>query len=119
MLERAVADLEGGEAGLGSASGMAALHLAILALAPKPTTIVATRELYGGTAAMLRQDFEPAGYEVQFVNLSDLDATRRAISSAGLVIAETITNPLCGVPDIAAIATTCREREVPFVVDNT
>lgn len=119
MLERAVADLEGAEAGVATASGMAALHAAILALAPRPATIVATRELYGGTAALLRQDLEPAGYEVHFVDLMDLDAVRRTIPGAGLVIAETITNPLCRVPDLEAIGKMARERGVPFLVDNT
>jgi cystathionine beta-lyase/cystathionine gamma-synthase len=119
MLERAVAELEGAEAGVSTASGMAALHAAILALAPKPTMIVATRELYGGTAALLRQDLEPIGYEAQFVDLTDLDAVRRAVQTAGLVIAETITNPLCGVPDLEAIGAIARERGVPFLVDNT
>ena len=119
MLERAVAELEGAEAGVATASGMAALHGAILALAPKPTKIVATRELYGGTAALLRQDLEPAGYEVQFVDLTDPDAVRGAVQGAGLVVAETITNPLCGVPDLEAIAALTRERGVPFLVDNT
>src|SRR5690348_12725141 len=119
MLERAVAELEGAEAGVATASGMAALHGAILALAPRPTTIVATRELYGGTAALLRQDLEPAGYKVHFVNLSDLDAVRRVLSGAGLLIAETITNPLCHVPDLESIGTMAREKGVPFLVDNT
>ncbi len=58
MLEKAVAELEGAEAGLATASGMAALHALMLALAPRPATIVATRELYGGTMALLRQDFD-------------------------------------------------------------
>ena len=102
MLERAVAELEGAEAGVATASGMASLHAAMLALAPRPATIVATRELYGGTMAMLRQDFEPAGYEVNFIDLTDLDAVRVALDGAGLVLAETITNPLCGVPDLEA-----------------
>jgi cystathionine beta-lyase/cystathionine gamma-synthase len=119
MLERAVAELEGAEAGVATASGMAALHAAILALVPKPATIIATRELYGGTAALLRQDLEPAGYEIHFVDLTDLDAVRRAVPGAGLVIAETITNPLCRVPDLEAIAAIARERGVPFLVDNT
>lgn len=119
MLERAVAELEGAEAGVATASGMAALHGAILALAPKPVTLVATRELYGGTAALLRQDLEPLGYEAMFVDLTDLDATRRAVQRAGLVIAETITNPLCRVPDLDAIGAMCRERGVPVIVDNT
>jgi methionine-gamma-lyase len=82
-------------------------------------TIVATRELYGGTAALLRQDLEPAGYEAHFVDMTDLDSTRRAVQHAGLVIAETITNPLCRVPDLDAIGEMCRERGVPFLVDNT
>ena len=119
MLERAVAELEGAEAGVTMGSGMAALHAAILALTPKPTAIVATRELYGGTAALLRQDLEPAGYEVQFVDLTDLPAVQRAMSSAGLVIAETITNPLCAVPDLRAIAQFARASAVPLLVDNT
>ncbi len=119
MLEKAVAELEGAEAGLATASGMAALHGLMLALAPRPVTIVATRELYGGTMALLRQDFETSGYEVNFVDLADLDAVRRAIGGAGLVLAETITNPLCAVPDLEAIASIARDHGVPFLVDNT
>lgn len=119
MLENAVAELEGAEAGLATASGMAALHGIMLALAPKPATIVATKELYGGTLALLRQDFEPAGYEILFVDLGDLDAVRKAVAGAGLVLAETITNPLCAVPDLEAIGAMTRERGVPFLVDNT
>lgn len=119
MLERAVAELEGADAGVATASGMAALHAAIVALAPRPVTIVATRELYGGTAALLRQDLEPLGYEAHFVDLTDLDVVRRAVQGAGLVIAETITNPLCGVPDLEAIGSMAHERGVPFLVDNT
>jgi cystathionine beta-lyase/cystathionine gamma-synthase len=119
MLERAVADLERAEAGVATASGMSALHLAILALAPKPVTIVATKELYGGTAALLRQDLEPAGYEVHFVDLRDLEGVRASIRGAGLLLAETITNPLCGVPDLAALSAIAGEHAVPFLVDNT
>ncbi len=119
MLEKAVAELEGAEAGVATATGMAALHLAILALAPKPCTIVATRELYGGTAALLRQDLEPIGYETHFHDLTDLEAVRRALDGAGLVLAETITNPLCRVPDLQAIASMARDRGAPLLVDNT
>jgi methionine-gamma-lyase len=119
MLEQAVAELEGAEAGVAAASGMAALHLAILALAPKPVTIVATREAYGVTLALLRQDFEPAGYETHFVDLTDLDAVQRALPGAGLVLAETITNPLCRVPDLEAVATMAKRHGVPVLVDNT
>jgi cystathionine beta-lyase/cystathionine gamma-synthase len=119
MLEKAVAELEGAEDGVAAASGMAALHMAILALAPRPVTIIATRELYGGTLALLRQDLEPAGYETHFVDLSDLDAVGRAVPGAGLVLAETITNPLCRVPDLEAVVTIAKNHGVPVLVDNT
>jgi cystathionine beta-lyase/cystathionine gamma-synthase len=119
MLEEAMAELEGGEAGLATASGMAALHVAILALAPKPVTIVATRELYGGTLALIRQDLEPIGYEAVFIDMTDLDAVRHSLDGAGLVLVETITNPLCRMPDVEVIATLARERGVPLLVDNT
>ncbi|HZQ50283.1 MAG TPA: PLP-dependent transferase [Candidatus Dormibacteraeota bacterium] len=119
MLERAVADMEGAESGLVAASGMAALYLAILALAPQPATIVATRELYGGTLNLLRQDLEPLGYKAHFVDMQDLEAVRRALDGAGLVIAETITNPMCRVVDIAALARMTRAAAVPLLVDNT
>jgi cystathionine beta-lyase/cystathionine gamma-synthase len=119
MLEEAVAELEGAEQGVATASGMAALHMAILALAPKPVTIVATRELYGGTLALIRQDLEPIGYEANFVDMTDLDAVARAMGGAGLALVETITNPLCRMPDLQAIASMARERGVPLLVDNT
>ncbi|MEA2655946.1 MAG: cystathionine gamma-synthase [Chloroflexota bacterium] len=119
MLEAAVAELEGAQAGVATGSGMSALHLAILALAPKPATILATRELYGGTLALLRQDLEPAGYEAVFVDLTDLDAVKRAMDGAGLVLVETITNPLCRVPDLDAIIALARKSRVPVLVDNT
>ena len=119
MLEQAVAELEGAEAGVATASGMAALHAAILALVPRPATIVATRELYGGTAALLRQDFEPAGYEVNFIDVTDVSAVTAAAEGAGLVLVETLTNPLCRVPDLQAIGEIAREAGVPLLVDNT
>lgn len=119
IFESAVADLESAEAGVATASGMAALHIAMLALAPKPVTILATRQLYGGTLALLRQDFESAGYEPLFVDLTDLDAVRRGIDGAGLVLAETITNPLCEVPDLEAICALASEKGIPILVDNT
>jgi cystathionine beta-lyase/cystathionine gamma-synthase len=119
MLEDAVAELEGAESGVAAASGMAALHMAILALAPKPVTILATRELYGGTLALLRQDLEPAGYEANLVDVTDLDAVSAAMRGAGLVLLETITNPLCRVPDLEAISAMAQQQGVPVLVDNT
>jgi cystathionine beta-lyase/cystathionine gamma-synthase len=119
MLEEAVAELEGAEAGVATATGMAAMHAAILALAHKPVTILATRELYGGTLALLRQDLEPAGYKAVFVDMTDLEKVRREMKGAGLVLVETITNPLCRVPDLEAIVGLAQVYDVPVLVDNT
>jgi cystathionine beta-lyase/cystathionine gamma-synthase len=80
---------------------------------------VATRELYGGTLALLRQDLEPAGYETNFIDMTDLDAVRSALDGAGLALVETITNPLCKLPDVEAIAALASDRGVPLLVDNT
>jgi len=119
MLEAAVAELEGAAAGVATASGMAALHVAIVTLAPKPATILTTRALYGGTLALLRQDLEPAGYEIRFVDMNDLETVRHAMDGSGLVLLETITNPLCEVADLEAIIGLARGRGVPVLVDNT
>src|SRR5207247_10094399 len=94
-------------------------HMASLALAPRPRTSVSARELYGGTMSLLRRDREPSGYEPVFVDVLDLDAVSAALNGAGLVLLETITNPLCRVPDVEAIVGIAKERGVPVLVDNT
>jgi len=119
MLEAAVADLEGAEAGLAAASGMAAIFAALLALAPRPAPIVVAADAYGVTLALLRQDLAPLGYEVREVDTGDLDAVDRALPGAALLLCETITNPLCRVPDLEAIGRLAAARGVPVLVDNT
>lgn len=114
MLERAVAELEGAEAGVATASGMAAIHALI---SGTPSRIVASREAYGGTLAMLKQDFQPAGFNVEFLDLNDIAAVERANPS--VIIAETITNPLCRVVDLEALGNLAREIEAFLIVDNT
>jgi len=119
MLAEAVAELEGAEAGVATSSGMAAILVAIGALAPRPCPIVAPLDLYGGTWVLFRQELEPAGYSTGIVDFADLDAVRAAIDGAGLVVCETITNPLVRVADLEAICTMAKERGVPVLVDNT
>lgn len=118
-LETAVADLEGAEAGLAAASGMAAIFTAVLALAPRPAPIAVTADAYGVTLALLRQDLAPLGYEVREVDTDDLDATERALGGAALLLCETISNPLCRVPDLEAVCRLAAGRGVPVLVDNT
>ena len=119
MLAEAVAELEGAEAGVATSSGMAAIHVAIGALAPKPCPIVAPLDLYGGTWVLFRQELEPVGYTTRAVDFRDLEAVRSAIDGAGLVVCETITNPLVRVADLEAICRMAAEAGVPVLVDNT
>jgi cystathionine beta-lyase/cystathionine gamma-synthase len=119
MLAEAVADLEGAEAGVATSSGMAAILVAIGALAPRPCPIVAPLDLYGGTWVLFRQELEPVGYTTRIVDFTDLEAVRRAIDGAGLMVCETITNPLVRIADLEAICKLAAERGVPVLVDNT
>ncbi|HEY8641261.1 MAG TPA: aminotransferase class I/II-fold pyridoxal phosphate-dependent enzyme [Candidatus Dormibacteraeota bacterium] len=118
-LERAVADLEGAEGAVATGSGMAAILLALLALTPEPKPLLVQRELYGVTLALLRQDFAPRGYELRYADFADLDQVRQGLPGAGLLICETITNPLCKVVDLEAVCRLAVERQVPVLVDNT
>jgi methionine-gamma-lyase len=119
MLAEAVADLEGAEAGVATSSGMAAILVAIGALAPRPCPIVAPLDLYGGTWVLFRQELEPAGYTTRIVDFTDLEAVRGALDGAGLVVCETITNPLVRIADLEAICGMAAEKGVPVLVDNT
>lgn len=119
MLGAAMAELEGAEAGMATSSGMAAILVAITALAPGPVPIVAPRDLYGGTWTLLRQELEPVGYELRLVDFGDLESVTAALPGAGLVLCETITNPLVRVADLEAIAGLARREGVPVLVDNT
>ena len=118
-LGAAVADLEGAEAGLATSSGMSALLVSILALAPRPVPIVAQRDLYGVTLALLRQEFAAAGYKLRLVDADDEDQVARALEGAGLLLLETVTNPLCRLADLRSLGRLAGERGVPRLVDNT
>jgi cystathionine beta-lyase/cystathionine gamma-synthase len=118
-LEQAVAELEGAPAGLATSSGMAAIYVGILALAPKAVPIVYQRELYGVTLALLRQDLAPLGYELRGVDLEDLDGLAASLSGAGLLVCETMTNPLCRVADLDRVCQLAADAGVPVLVDNT
>jgi cystathionine beta-lyase/cystathionine gamma-synthase len=119
MLAAAVAELEGAEAGVACASGMAAIFAAVMALAPRPAPVVVAADGYGVTLSMLRSDLAPLGYEVREVDLNDGEALAAALPGAALVLAETITNPLCRVTDLEAVCRAAGERGVPVLVDNT
>lgn len=119
MLAAAVAALEGAPAGLAAASGMAAILLGILGLCPRPAPVLVPLDVYGTTLALLRHDLAPMGYEVRVTDLDDEQALRSSLDGAGLVICETVTNPLCRVTDLEKVCTLAAAAGVPVLVDNT
>lgn len=116
-LEETVAALEGTEDALACASGMSAVATILLALTKKGDRIVASRELYGGTHAFLRDVLPRTGALVGFTPLEGLaDEIRRG---ANLALVETVSNPLIRVADLAGIAKACDRAGALLVVDNT
>ncbi|MEZ5282135.1 MAG: O-acetylhomoserine aminocarboxypropyltransferase [Acidimicrobiales bacterium] len=118
--EERMAALEGGVAALGTASGMAAMHLAVATLLSAGDHIVASKNIYGGSFNMLSLTLPRFGIETTFVDPRDPAAFAGAIGpNTKLVFAETIGNPRCEVLDIAAIAEVAHGNSVPLMVDST
>lgn len=121
-LEEVITELEGGHGSLACASGMAAVHMALVtALADRRKSIVAANALYGASVNLLMNVLEPAGIEVRFADFCDLDALRSAVAEAkpGCLLMETISNPLLRVGQMDRIAEIAREAGAALVVDNT
>jgi O-acetylhomoserine (thiol)-lyase len=120
VLEERVAQLEGGIGSLAVASGMAAITLAILNIAHAGDEIVAASTLYGGTYNLLATTLPKYGIQTHFVDPSDPDHFRAAITSkTKAIFAETIGNPSLHVLDIEAVADIAHEVGIPLIVDNT
>ncbi|SNQ49461.1 L-methionine gamma-lyase [Frankia canadensis] len=120
-LERRVADLEGAVGALATASGQAAITLALLNLGGAGSHIVSSTSLYGGTYALLRHTLAELGVQTTFVDdADDLDAWRAAIRPTTVALyGETIGNPRGNVLDTAGIARVGHDAGVPLIVDNT
>ncbi len=121
-LEEAVAALEEAEAAVASASGMASLHLALLAAEVGPgSRILAARDIYGVTYKLLSDIFGRLGTEVHFANLHDPEERQREIAQyrPNVVLLESISNPLLRVADLPAICAEARRAGARLVVDNT
>jgi cystathionine beta-lyase/cystathionine gamma-synthase len=121
-LEELVASLENGAAALACASGMAAIHTAMLtALNDRRKSIVAASALYGQSITLLMNVMEPLGVEVRFADVCDPDALRAAVAEAkpGCIFIESISNPLLRVAPVDIIAAIAREAGAALVVDHT
>ena len=120
ILEKRVAQLEGGVAALAVASGQAALNYAFLTLADRGGSIVAPPQLYGTTHTLLAHTLKRNGIEARFAN-SDRAADIAALidETTRAVFCESIGNPAGNVCDIEALADVAHEHGVPLIVDNT
>lgn len=120
VLEERIAALEGGVGAIATASGQAALHLAIVTLMGAGSHIVAASALYGGTHNLLAYTLARFGIETTFVNTRDPQAFKAAIKdNTRLVFAETLGNPGLDVLDIPRVADIAHQAGLPLMVDST
>jgi len=120
VLEERLSALENGVGAVCTASGMAALHLAIATILDAGDHIVASASLYGGTINLLTHTLPRFGITTTFVKPRDLDGIRKAIGpKTKLVIGETIGNPGLEVLDISAVANIAHRAGIPLLIDNT
>ncbi len=121
-LEEAVAILEGGECAVAFASGMAALHAALLAAGLRSgDTVVAARDLYGVTYALLTETLAPLGIRTRFVQVGRNEEVIAALEEERprLLLLETMSNPLLVVPDLPLLAKAAHRVGAQVLVDNT
>jgi len=120
VLEERLAALEEGIGAVCTASGQAAMHLAIATLLGAGDHIVASASLYGGTINLLTHTLPRFGINATFVKPRDLDGFRAAVNEkTRLVIAETIGNPGLEVLDIPRVADIAHAAGIPLLIDNT
>jgi O-acetylhomoserine (thiol)-lyase len=120
VLEQRVAALEGGIGAIATASGQAALHLAIATLMGAGSHIVASTALYGGSQNLLHYTLRRFGIETTFVKPGDIDGWRAAIRpETRLLFGENVGNPGLDVLDIPTVSAIAHERGLPLLVDAT
>ena len=119
-LERAVAELEGGEAALSTASGMAAVHAVMLSILRSGDEAIIPAAVYGGIVGIAQAVLERSGIVTRSVDTTDHDAVTAAMGPrTKLLWLETISNPTTAVADVAALAELAHARGVVVAVDNT
>src|SRR5512145_875789 len=120
VFEERIAALEQGVGAIATASGQAALHLAIATLMGAGGHVVASRALYGGSHNLLAYTLKRFGIDTTFVDPRQLDAWRAAIRpTTRLLFGETLGNPGLDVLDIPRVSALAHERGLPLLVDAT
>ncbi len=121
-LEEAVADLEGADAAFSTASGMAAIHLALLAAgAGRDAPVLIAQDVYGASLTLATRVLAPLGVPVHTVDVTDASAVQRALETVrpAVFFFEVITNPLTKVVDAPRLIAMAHEVGARVVVDNT
>jgi cystathionine beta-lyase/cystathionine gamma-synthase len=119
VLEKSVAALENGKAGLAFASGMAA-ETAVFHLLKAGDHAIISRNVYGGTFRVAKFVLENFGLKFDFVDTTDIDTLKQSLKpETRMVFIETPTNPTMEITDLRAVAKLCKARKVISVVDNT
>ncbi|MEP3629742.1 MAG: O-acetylhomoserine aminocarboxypropyltransferase [Hyphomicrobiales bacterium] len=120
VLEQRLAALDGGAACTATASGMAALHAAIMCLVSSGDHIVSTAQLYGANINLMKNTLPRFGVETTFVSADDLDGIKAAIRpNTKLIFGEIVGNPGLNIMDLPAVGEIAKEAGVPVIVDNT
>jgi O-acetylhomoserine (thiol)-lyase len=120
VLEERIAALEGGVGAVCTASGQAALHLAVVTLMGAGSHIVSSQSIYGGSHNLFMHTLPRFGIETSFIDPRDPNAFRKAIrKNTRLLFAETLGNPGLEVLDISAVAQVAHEAGLPLMIDNT
>ena len=121
VLGSAIAELEGAEAGLAFATGMAAIHAAIVSVVRAGQTIVVTSAVYGTTRDLLVRILAGLGIATEFVDPRDLALVDAALARTGspILYVETVSNPTIVVSDLAALARVAHDHGALLLVDNT
>lgn len=119
-LADAMAAMEGTEAGWVTASGMGAITSAILQIVNSGDHIIASRTIYGGTYAFLKNYLPKFNIEVSFVDITDLDSVKAEMKdNTKIVYTESMTNPMLQISDIPALADIAHAGNAQLMVDNT
>ena len=120
VLEKRVAEMEGGVGGLALASGMSAITYAVFTIAQAGDNIIATTQLYGGTYNLFAHTLPRLGIEVKFADAKDIDGMAALIDDrTRAVFCESIGNPAGNVVDFGAIGEMAHAHGIPLIVDNT
>jgi len=120
VLEKRIADLEGGLGGLAFGSGQAAIAASIMTIAAAGDEFIASRALYGGTHNLFSHAFRKIGIKVHFIPINEIDKYRYLINErTKAVFTETISNPSLEISDIRHIGEVSHEEGLPLIVDNT